>query len=305
VHGAGTGGVPVFNHLDDLYDNLVDISAASVEGVLPAPARVEMINRTTADIMANVIIGHNVYADPGDLFPSLECEGAVTAVGNILSDANCSGGEYMLVDLAETRAQLLSWTISSADLSHYRGRFFRLWLRCQAQPSAGTYIQPKMILGIGSLQVASEGQESLLNTGQLLQDLGVLQIPPYLMGDVSAFYEMDLALYGRNTNLGTVGLDFLYLMPLDSYRELRPRGYGVADGITLIDDGIEDRIWADGYGSGYDERIGFYYGLGPRVMLVPGMQQRLYFLMSNTSGGAEVDRSVDVIVKYRPRRLTV
>jgi hypothetical protein len=94
-------------------------------------------------------------------------------------------------------------------------------------------------------------------------------------------------------------------MPLDSYRELRPRGYGVADGITLIDDGIEDRIWADGYGSGYDERIGFYYGLGPRVMLVPGMQQRLYFLMSNTSGGAEVDRSVDVIVKYRPRRLTV
>jgi hypothetical protein len=201
-------------------------------------------------------------------------------------------------------AALLTWPISSADLSHYRGRFFRLWLRCQAAPAAGTYLLPKMLLGIGSLQVAAEGQETLLNENQLMQDLGVLQIPPYLMGDANTFYQMDLALYGRNTMLGTLGLDILYLVPLDSYRELRPRGYGCAENITLIDDGIADSLWAEGYGGG-DERIGFYYGLGPRVLLVPGVQQRLHFLLSNSAGGSEIDRTVDVIVKYRPRRLSV
>lgn len=304
VHGSGTGGVTVYNALSDSYDNFIDILGEDVVGVLPTPARIEIQNTAPSGVLEKVIVGHNVYADPGDLWPVLEGEDASTAVGSVDTDVSCTGDAYMALALTDSREALLTWTISSEELSNYRGRFFRLWLRCQEAPSAGVYLLPKMILGVGSLQIAAEGQETLLDSGQLLQDLGVLQVPPYLMGASGTFYQMDLALYGRQIGGGGLNVDFLYLMPLDSYRELRPRGYGAAENITLVDDGIADRIWAEGYGGG-TELIGLYYGLGPRVMLVPGRQQRLHFLMTNTAGGCEIDRTAMVVVRYRPRRVTV
>lgn len=304
TYGTGSSGV-IYNHLTAVFENYVAIDGADVDGVLPTPARIEITNTYATDILANVIVGHNVYADPDDLVPELECEGALTDVGAVYTDVTCAGGEYVLLNMAATRELLLTWTISSEVLSSCRGRFFRLWLRCQDKPAADTYLTPKMILGIGTLQVVAEGQETKLNTGQVLQDLGVLQIPPYLMGDTGVLFQMDLALYGRSASLGTLAVDFLYLMPLDGYRELRPRGYGMAQDITLVDDGIADSIWVQGYGIGSDELIGLYYGLGPRVTLIPDRDQRLYFLMSNTDGDAEIERTATVVVKYRPRRLTV
>ncbi len=305
THGAGKAGVLVYNHYDDANDNWVDVSGPDVEGVVPTPAKIEILNNYASGILGNVIIGHNVYADPGEIMPVLECELATTTIGSAIDDSDCSATAYMQVDLADSREVLMTWTISSADLSHFRGRFFRLWLRCQAAPTEGTYLLPKLILGVGSSQVAAEGQESLLDASGLLQDLGVLQIPPYLMGETGVLYQMDLALYGRRTGGGSLSADVLLLMPLDSYRELRPRGHGVDVDITLVDDGIEDVVYAEGYGAGGDERTGFYYALGPKVMLVPGNNQRVYFLMSNTAGGSEIDRLIYVRAAYRPRRLTI
>jgi hypothetical protein len=308
THGSGTTGVTVYNYLDAMHHNYVDIASTQITGQMPTPARIEFKSTFLNDVMGNLFIGHNVYADPNTLVPILECEGARTAVGGVYTDATCSDStwmQYLLVNLTATRTALMTWQISSTNLSYFRGRFFRLFLRCQAKPSAGVYVQAKVLLQVGAEQVAAAGQETLLNENEQLQDLGVLQIPPYLMGDTGILFGVDLALYGRARGAGTLGADFLYLMPLDGYRELRPRVLANMYNITLIDDGMTDNLWAEGYGTLSNERMGTYYGMGPRIMLVPGRQQRLHFLQSSTVGGSEIARTGEVVVKYRPRRVTL
>ena len=62
THGSGTGGVTVYNHYDAAHENFVQITGTDVEGVLLAPARIEIENTyNDSDRLYNVFIGHNVY----------------------------------------------------------------------------------------------------------------------------------------------------------------------------------------------------------------------------------------------------
>lgn len=303
THGSGTGGVTVYNHYDAAQENFVDITGTDVEGVLLAPVRLEIENTyNVAARLYDVFVGHNVYADPSDLDTILEGEDADTPAGAGTVDANCSNGYYKASEaLAAAQARVMDWDLPAATLGHCNGRWFRLLVRLQNTAAvSGMDIQPKILF---VLTVISEGEEVRLNSSYELQDLGLVQLPPWLQGMDAELYSVTLALYGRKAAGGTLDVDFMQLTPVDSYRVLRPRGYGCSFGVRVVDDGIGGWLWTDGWSG--DQRTGHYYGEGLPVALVPGRDQRIYFLMTDSSSDCKTARTASVRVYYRPRRVAM
>ena len=304
THGSGSSGITVYNHDDSGQDNYVAIAAGAVAGGIPSPAKLSILNSyNVAARLFTVHIGHNVWSNPASLTHILEGENSDYSVGgSTVTSSSCSGGSYESVTwTGDTSVQAIRWALSTALLDACAGGWFRLLGRFQVTAS-GAKLTPKVTFPSGTpLTVVGEAQEVTLGSGTL-QDLGVLQLPPWLRGE-SSLYPVDLTIYARKTGGGTFGLDYIQLTPLDSYRVLTPRGYGAAYNVTLVDDGPTGSVYTTGWGSSY--KTGHYIPTGGPVMLFPGRAQRLYFLGTNDSSGCEIDRTYTVSVSYRPRRLTL
>ena len=117
---------------------------------------------------------------------------------------------------------------------------------------------------------------------------------------------MELQLLAQRDTTGTHSLwiDYAWLAALDGFRHLRPRGYGVATNETLVDDGIEGRLYVlDSAGA---NGVNHYIGEGPPILGWPGQPGRVEILHTVPSGQAATpDDSLLVSVSYRPRRLLI
>lgn len=307
--GSGTGGRTVYNHDDgdSGHDNYVAIDGEDVEGVIPAPMRLEL--RNTYDVSARAydfLVGHNVFANPASLAHILEGEDAAYVAGGATATASgaCSGGYYQTATwTGDNETMLYRFVLSASLLAACAGNYFRLLARVASNPGTGVKVKPKIKFPSGSaLTVVGEAQEMTLAATSQLQDLGVLQIPPWLTGE-TGLYPVDLCLYGRKTGGGSVDLDFVQLTSLDSYRVLTPRGYGAPYLVTVVDDGIGGSVWADTWPS--SGKAGHYIAHGQPVHLWPGRDQRLYLLVVDSGSDVVVARTASVRVYYRPRRLTL
>ncbi len=298
-----TGGVTVYNHSDSTagHDNYVDIAAADVGGVLPAPAEIALYNSYNSVARTyRAYIGNNVFAAPATFAHILEGENKSYVAGGAAATANAdsSNGYYQIATWAsDVETEALRWTLSAAFLATARGNRFRLLARVAAGTSTGVRVTAKVTLA--ALTTVAEAPEVEVETG--LCDLGVLQLPPWLTGQTD-LYELSLALYTRLTGGGSLYLDYVQLTPLDGYRMLVPRGYGMAYTTTLVDDGITRTLYVD-WGS--SAKTGHYIGHGAPLLLFPARAQRLYFLFTNSSGGTDIVRTHTVRVYYRPRLLTI
>lgn len=299
-----TSGVTVWNHDDSGTDhnNYLDIAAAEVTGDLPAPLRLEITNWTNSTNRANnVFVAHNVLSDPANFSHMLEAEAA--SGGTTTADTTCSNDSRKALSWTNTaESELLTWTLSTAVLNACRGNYFRLLARFATTP-AYTDLWVRVRIKF-SLTTIWEGPQVLLNNVYNLQDLGVLQLPPYLVG-AGDIYPLNLVLYGQRNVSGThsLSLDFVQLSPLDGWRKFSPRGYGLAYGVRLVDDGIEGQTYTEGWATA--GKTGHYIGSGERIMVWPNARQRLYFLHDGISGVAAIDRTLRVQGFYRPRRLTI
>jgi hypothetical protein len=301
-HGTGTGGVTVYSHDDSGHDNYVAIAGSAVEGVIPAAIRLEMENTYNVSSRAyNVYVGQNLWSNPTTMSHILEGQD-VAYGGSSVASSSCSGGYYRSVSWSGDNATyVLRWVLSTAMLNAYAGGWFRMLGRFTTSPT-DVKITPKVTFPSGTpLTVVAEAPEATLSSRRI-QDLGVLQLPPWLRGETD-LYPVDLTLYARKTGGGAFNLDFIQLTPLDGYRVLTPRGYGAAYGITLIDDGISGSVYTTGWGG--TAKTGHYLSRGVPIMLWPGRDQRLYFLSTHDTGGSEIERTFSVRVYHRPRRLTL
>lgn len=302
-NGTGTGGIIVNNCNDATRDNWIDINGVDVEGVIPAACRIEIEN-TYNNIrrLYNLYIGHNVWSNPASMSSILEGENA-DAGGSSVVAATCSGGYYQSVtSVGETQALALRWELSTAMLNAFAGGWFRLLGRI-ISTSTNTKLQAKVTFPSGTpLTPVAEAAEVTLGSNYI-QDLGVLQLPPWLRGE-TGLYPVDLTLYARREGgSGSFSLDFIQLTPLDSYRVLTPRGYGAAYGVTVVDDGIMNSLYTTGWDISY--KTGHYMYRGEPIMLWPARDQRLYILGTSDVGSSAVERTYSVRVYYRPRRLTL
>jgi len=298
-----TGGVTVYNH-DDAgsgHDNWVDIDGDDVEGILPAPTEIQLLNsyndtrRTSA-----VWLAANVFAAPGSFQHILEAEDVDYVAGSASPSASstCSGGYRQAATwTSDSETRLFEWNLDAAFLANAKGNRFRVLARIT---SASSGVRLRLKVRFSSLTVVYEAPEMAVDSNEL-QDLGAVQLPPWLLNETD-LAAVQLAIYGRLTGGGTVSLDFIQLTPLDSYRPLVPRGYGASYGTTLVDDGITPSLYVDWGGAG---RVGHYVGHGQPVQVWPGRDQRVYVLVRNDIGNMEIDRTHVVRVWYRPRLATV
>ena len=284
-HGTGLGGVTVYDHDDAEHDNTLDIDAADVEGDLPAPCELQFENTYDSYTAAYAIyIAHNVDSDPANLAHMLP------------------GGTTAACGLTET--WLKTWTLDSALLQACGGNVFHL-----LAPIDGLYSTAwlKWNLDFGPTTIWSSGWFNLTTFlgGEILADTGSIRLPPRRMVDTGTPYPLELLLWGKDSGGFTAAIDiaFVQLSATDSWRVLQPAGYGIDQGVRLVDDPIEGTLYTEGWSD--PGRTYHYTTLGDPIMLRPGRDQRLYILHGENAWNYTEARTLEVRAWYRARRLVL
>jgi hypothetical protein len=297
---GGTDGADadIVNHqdagaTDDLY---VEIAADQVTGVLPTPAIIEYKNTVNDEVLVDHLsIGQ--FAASGNNEPpeaaSLILEGSGTA------DTDCSGGEYdteTWEDDAEN--QLDTWTLASGD---FRQRNYKVIVRLRdVTEYTDLWLKLKLLAGT---TVLTETRWCLVAAGEALVMIGTLQIPPFRFGTHIDLGDLTIGLYEkRAAGAGTLTLDFIGLIPQDSWRKIGAI-IGLAYDETLVDNPVEETLVTQYGESSY--KVTHKVDEGDPIMLQPGVKNVLYFLHDTTTGTAPIARTANVVVKCHPRRLTV
>lgn len=286
-------------------NNHVAIAAGDVTGTMPAPIRLEITNPDTgpAVLTRDIYIGHTAFADASNLTALLEGEAAPVGDGTRTEDANCSGCMYMAhtwSGTAETR--LSSIPLGAAFLNAAGGNHFLVLARLQAATAYTDLWLRLKVETSASGAVLWSGPSVLVSTGGVIQELGSVRLPPYLVG-AGDLQPAVLSIYAKRYTAGThsLGIDYLQLHPLDSYRRLVPLGSGLDSLHTLTDDGIDGFLYVI-TGSG---KVQSYLAYGDPICLWPGKNQRLYFVQTNEGGASKLVRALQVRVWYRPRIATM
>jgi len=298
---ATTGGRTIYNN--PANGNWVQMAAAQVGGVLPAPVRLELSN--TAGAVRNLrklFLSVNAYSDPANLVHYLQGEARVSG-GTVDTDAAHSGGQALAFTVSGAPVTF-AWTLPAADLARTKGRRVRLVARF-AGTTGGLYVTPQVRTATGA--VLWTGDE--LSIGPLLyeawRDLGLVPMPPG--GYASAYAAHQLALIFRGTGIGL--LDVLQLTPVDAFRylEMPVPGVPVPNGAAAILDSIEGRAYVLASGA----QTGLATSFGGGLALMPGVIQRIYILWQIHAGAtagegdAPIGDTMSVRAYYRPRRVTV
>jgi hypothetical protein len=310
VGGKTTNALALYNHDDATtgHDNYAEIAAADVIGSVPAACRLEITNTFATGNATKYYAALGAYADVGTLVHILEGEDATLVGGSDADEATCSGtggaggiGQYAGITgitAAEVRAAI--WAISAAQAVAMAGQFFRVFARFKTLPAAtitvrlGTYLT-----GDTTLLYASEPR--LLSASQYLQEIGTIHLPPWLKS-LAGSAAFDLALCAKKPGgSGTLDLDFIALLPCDSFRTLSAVALGAPQNDVVKDDGIIGETWQETSGA----KTGRWVGYGDPLMLVPGRKQRIYLFAVKSDGTAEILRTQTLKVYYRPRKLTL
>lgn len=303
--GPATGGVTVYNHDDGGagHDNWVAIAGSAITGAVPGPVELRLTNTQNVNRAYSVHVAHNVLSDPANLTHILEAESASTITsGATNAVATASNGSYVTSTVGSgAESRYFQWTLSTALLNAAAGNRFRVLARFHTAPSASLKARLKVAFELTTLW---EGQQFIPNAGvgNFFQDLGIVRLPPALVG-TGTLYPLYLDLYYELSGGGSVSLDFLALLPLDGYRKLEPRGYGLAYNARLVDDMIEGYVYTDGWAT--SGKTPHYLGFGDPIRLWPGRDQRLYFYADKNTGVPDIDQTWSVRAYYRPRVLTI
>lgn len=285
---ANTTGLVVYNTNDMTGTaptkrvNYVKMAAASVLGSIPTPPRIEITNTYSNGQarLSNIWIGRAIDEAAYPLTWFLD---QTMALNQVL----------------DTEAQISLTTLTTAFLNGANGGHYRVFTKMASgyqdlRLNAGLYFPASVALT--PMQKAPEVVTGLNG----IVDLGTLQIPPWLP-NMRGQTEIGLRIGGRRPGGFNVTLYDIFLFPANAFRQLIPRGYGIATGIRLVDDGITDTVWTDGWTPA--GKSGHYSGYGELITLVPGKDQRLLFLNNTMTSGVDDAQTMTIKLFYRPRRL--
>lgn len=298
--GPTTGGLTIQNTTDATHFNYVELDGTAIGGVLPTPLEVRLYNSYNSATRASLVyVAENVFSAPTAFSHILEGEDADYVAGSAAATTSAisSNGEYQRATWAgDGFTRVFSWDLSTTVLGYTQGFWFRLLARVI---SVSSDARVKLRVTFATVTAVVETVDVALDD-TIIQNLGVIQLPPWLAGETS-LYTVRLDVYAQRTGGGTIDLDFVQVTALDGYRELRPSGYGTPYLSTLVDDGIGGSLYVL-YGS---SKAGYYVLRGTQINAFPGKDARLYFLADSHSGEFDIARTHSVRVYYRPRRLTV
>lgn len=302
-----TSGINVYNCNDgsgtppNKRHNYVEILGSDISGNIPGACRLEMTNKyNDSSRTYDIYVAQNVFA-PSSLAHIIE--GESTTFGSAISNSGCSGGAYrQLTWSGDSQVIIALYNLSSSFVSDAKGYYYKIFCRFASTPQSNTYLQAALTFPqnapVTVLQQSPEVKLSL----ETLQEIGTMQIPPWLVGQ-SDLYPLDLTLRARRSGGGTLNIDYIMFCPLNGYRAYIPQGYGLAYDTRLVDDGIADALYTDGWTP--SGKTSHYSAVGERLMLHPSVTQRLYFLQANGTGGSEITRVLNIKLYYRARYGTI
>lgn len=304
-----TSGLNVYNANDgagsapNKRNNYIEIADNAISGDLPAPVRLEMTNQFNSYArLSELWISHNVYSTPATFQHVIEGEAGIALQGGITNQAasGYSGGyvkDFVWSNSYQT--PLVRFNLNTAYLNAANKRWFKILCVFTSSVQQDIRLQTKIMFPAGAILTTVASSQEVLLSGARIQEIGEIQIPPWLLssGDLAP---VDLVIYGQKSGTANMQIDFLQISPLDGYRVLIPRGYGAAYGVRIVDDGINQQLYTDGWSEG--GKTGHYTSIGKPLQIVPGKLQRIYFLQQGNTGDADIMRVLSVKAYYRPRR---
>jgi len=298
---AATGGRTVINNG---AANWLQIASAQVEGVAPAPVRVQLANASGAAVTWNRIhLATNAFCDPATFAYTLQAESRV-AGGTTAANANASGGNELRLT-GYVSGQTVDWTLSAALLQDAAGRWVRLllalMLRSATDAQAET-VQAQIVDSSGAFVLWSGPEVALPGPAAYRPfiDLGALPLPPG--GYDTSWGALRLRLTFRlASGTATTYLDYIQLTPTDSYRVLDMRPASIANGALIVDNGYDDVAYVETGGA----RAPYVVPRGEPLLVWPGQLQRIYVLADQISSYPNITDTFTVRIWYRPRRLSI
>lgn len=286
---AATGGRSINNS----GNSWVTISGAQVGGAIDTPLRLELTNTAGAGRAYSLVhVACNQENDPANFTYLIEGEDA--SGGSSVANGQCSGGNARSVAVATSAT--LTWTLSAAMMEDASGAPFVVLARIQST-TGQVSVRPTLKSGGVTVWRANEVIFAAQTTPHLLL-LGTMALPPLAWEAPDA--SIQLALELASTTSQTVLVDYLAFLPATRYRLLVSLLASVADGQTIVDNGV------DGY-AGVRSGSAILPVISPRggpILLRPGATQRLY-IFQHTLTDCVIGDTFTVRAWYRPRRLTL
>lgn len=313
--------------------NSVDMAGADIKGDLPTPPMIKLTSKSGVPLGFGfarpnkaMFIAHNIFSDVNNFEHILQAKDGFGGGGVLTwtlqnNDILSMYGTHGKCDwnvTAETR--LCLWALTSSQVNALKNNYFRLllhlpylevsgytdlWLKFKVTNTLSTiYSESEWVLYEGD-ELSVPGVPSYPD----IIELGTVQLPGTLEG-ADNLRGINLEIYVKKASAGpnTIYVDYLQLSPLDGWRKLvegnTGMGYGASLDDEFIDDNIERWIYCDML-AGVSGKAGDFYTASAPIMLLPGQDQRLYFLRKNDISLANLSIDDDVKVWYRPRRSTV
>jgi len=301
---AVTTALNVYNNMDatgaspNKMNGYFEIAAAAVLGDLPAPIKIEMESAAT-NALEDVILSINRGSGGGGCDTPVLFEGEDGTAGagittSTAANAGCSGGDYHSLGFTadNTWRDLVRWALTSDNLLHFAGGWFRPVIRWQAAPAINVYI--KLKIDVGGVVLAETSEVYLASSlTRLTTVLEAIQLPPYSLPATLADVNIRVFVKSPDTGTKTVKMDRIHFHPMDYYR-FYDAIFTPASGQKLTDDMIAGQL----YGGVSAENVVSHVPSGDTLMVTPNQAQRIiYECLQGTIGDY-----VKVKVWYRPRR---
>jgi hypothetical protein len=276
--------------------NYADIGADVIDGTLPAPAHIEITN-----LYNNVLVPDRLYValNRNSWAGGVAANHWLEAAGYSAADA--SGGSYnqVTINTVTYESVIQSWAISAAEAARLGGNYVHALVRLYSLQDA-RLVKFNVGLVIGTQRAL--GPSIRMGDDRLIQDLGVIRIPPAWANPSDAFGGFSFFFYGTALTAGDkkIYYDYIMLAPVDGYRIYRPPlSMGLALNETLVDNADNPAPYIRA--SGVFARP--WVALGEPLMLYPGQAQRILCLQEAGGGtDAKPDRNISLRAWYRPRR---
>lgn len=302
-NGSGaTSGLTIFNHDDGGagHDNWVQIASDQISGVAPAGCQIQLRNEIGATrTFTKVFLALNALSDPANFVHIIEGESRASG-GSIVSDVAYSGGQALSFTVGSgvtPGTVTFTWTLAASLLQKAAGKAFRVLARF-AGGSGTTTARPEIRAADGVSVLWRGDVVSLPSLYGGLLDLGMMPLPPG--GYATSYGALTLAL--TLTGVASRTLDFLQITPMDAFVLLEAAA-GCGNAEALVYDSSEHRQ----YVLSGSVQLPYLAASGGEILLQPGVAQRLIVLQENSTGvnRGEISDALTVMVRYRPRRLTL
>ena len=301
-HGTdNTSGLTIYNKNTATHDNWVEMDASDVTGALPTPVELRVTNTTGGSVgYRNFYFANNTWSSPATFVGCLQGENRNNGAGTVDTDSAYADGEALIVTVASGATTNVQWELTAATMAAAMGRPFRVMMRLSAVDPDDVWTIRTSLLDSTALFTLYKAQSIVLELDEAYwHDLGTLPLPAAGYSTGYGEHTLQISVAHAQSTSKSIVIDDIVLMAADNFRHIHQWGQLLANSVTLVDDGIEQKTYAT---SGGSERHIFTPTHNP-IEVWPGRDNRITILQDGVAQAPAWTSSVRAYI--RPRRLTV